>query len=98
MKQNATTVEEKKHAILELFASKEVYEDVTNLRKRVAKLKELLQEYKKKFPVIVVVSHYHTIEFLRAKGFTEDNDLIEYQGIINCFPYFESFEELAKIK
>lgn len=59
------------------------------LRSRASRIKKMLHSYKQKYPKIVVVAHNYILEFLKSTGFNETSDLIEYQGILNCHPYYE---------
>lgn len=81
-----------------MLKNHELYEEGKEMRKRIGLLKEKLQELRKTHGVIAVVAHYHVIEYIKALGFDEDGDLIQYQGILNCYPYYEKLEDLLKIK
>lgn len=92
------TVEDKQRLMLDCLSQRSVYEHPKDLRSRVSKLKQILSEYREKYKTIVVVAHYYTIEFIKSTGFREDGNLQEYQGIINCYPYYEKLEELLKVQ
>lgn len=56
-------------------------EEYGEFKQRVEKAKNLLKEYRSKYGKIAVVAHYHTIEFMKAKQFTEDGNVFEYKGV-----------------
>ena len=66
-----------------------MFEDPKMLRDRVSRIKKMLHSYKQKYSKIVVVAHIYVIEFLKSTGFNEASDVIEYQDILNCHPYYE---------
>ena len=43
-----------------------IYETPTNLRRRTERIKSMLQEYKKTYSSIVVVTHYNIVRFTIA--------------------------------
>lgn len=91
-------IEEKQRLMLDCLSQKTVYEQPKDLRSRIGKLKQLMNEYRQKYKTIVVVAHYYTIEFIKSTGFKEDGNLQQYQGIINCYPYYERLGELMKVQ
>jgi quinolinate synthase len=62
-------MEDKQKLVLELLSTKTISEQHRNLRMRAARIKQILKEYKEKYPVIVIVAHYYTIEFIKSTGF-----------------------------
>ena len=90
------TLEEKQRGMLEFLSKRIVYEQPIDLRIRIAKLKKALTEYKEKYNKIAIVAHYYTIEFIKSTGFKENGNLVSYQGILNCHPYYEQLEDLLK--
>ena len=51
-----------------------IYESPTNLRRRTKELKNLLNEYRKSFKSIAVVTHYNIIRFSLATEFNERDE------------------------
>lgn len=84
--------------MLEFLSQKIVYETSKDLRGRIAKLKQVMKEYREKYEKIVVVAHFYTIQFIKSTGFREDGNVCEIQEILNCHPYYESLEELLKVQ
>lgn len=64
------------------------------LRERAAGIKKMLREYKKKYDKIVVIAHYYIIEFIKSRGFDQNDELTQYNGIMNCHPYYENLHQL----
>lgn len=64
-----SSMEDKQKLVLELLSTKTISEQHKNLRMRAARIKQILKEYKQKYPVIVIVAHYYTIEFIKSTGF-----------------------------
>jgi hypothetical protein len=66
------------------------------LRARISRIRKELQEYQKKYPVVVVVSHYHILGFLMDGRCTADGDLAI--NILNCHPYYTTIAELPNMQ
>jgi broad specificity phosphatase PhoE len=75
-----------------------VYETPQELRERIWKIKDLLQEYRKKYKKIAVVSHYNTITSLIAKEYDPIGKAVNIPHIPNASPYYLNIAKLLKIK
>lgn len=91
-----TSADEKLEVVLDLMENHGFKEEYSDFKARVDRAKEIIKEYRKKYGTIAVVAHYHTIEWMRAKTFTQDGNVQDYQGVLNCQPYFENIDDLLK--
>lgn len=57
---------EKRFEIVELLKRRKIQEDAFQYRRRIQKVKNLLEEYRENYSRIAVVTHYYTIEYLSA--------------------------------
>lgn len=84
--------------LVDLLRVKAVHEDPRMLRMRTSLIKKTLQEYSKKYPVIVVVAHYCVLGYLMAKEFDHEDNMVVPCAIPNCHPHYRSLHDLLRVK
>lgn len=97
-KHQPQTYLEKQQRILELIKEKTVYETPQELRERTWRIKDLLQEYRKKYKKIAMISHYNTITALIAQEYDAMGQAVNIPHIPNASPYYLNIAKLLKIK
>lgn len=83
--------------ITEFMNRSKLRETATNVRERARKVKQLLEEYSKKYETIAVVTHFYTIKFLNATEFNEMDEPVNKVHMTNCGVLKTSLAELNKI-
>ena len=74
----------------------QIYEVPANVRARTQRVKKMLQEYRKKYNKIAVVSHYNTINYTCSENWDADNEPADSLNVKNCQVYETSLEQLLK--
>ncbi len=92
------TFEQKQEKLLQLIQDKVVYESPQELRERAWKMKQVLNEYRKTYKRIALVSHFEVLGALLAKGFNEHGEVNEFYMLENAKPMYKSIEDLLRVR
>lgn len=81
---------------MEFMQSENMGEKPENIRSRAKKIKEKLQEYRKKYNRIAIVSHFFTIRYLVCEEFEENGEPKCGLVMQNCASYSTSLSQISK--
>jgi hypothetical protein len=62
------------------------------------KLKEMLDQYRKMYKRIAIVTHFEVLESLLAKGYNEMGETSQIQMFPNATPFMRWIDDLLAVK